>query len=200
VHKPILKFQHILKWLMIEVIFGRAHYAISREMSRSDRTATRKAMPLTRDAHADCAQMAAARIFDRASDVSFHTLLSAALKEAGTFRYGNASEVRKLVGDAKATLVRLQPAIDALLVRRNQTQAHTDARPIIEPEKYVKDGQISYGRIDELFEQVALTLNRFSFLYFGKAAPLPSEFVRTYRDTLTLLEQALSKAAKLRPM
>jgi hypothetical protein len=115
--KPTLKFEQILKWMMVEVLFGRAHYAITRSFGRKDRPDVLKAVSLTRDAHADCAQICAAKIFDRASDASFYTLLSAALKEAGTFKHGTASDVRKAVHDANSRAAGLQATVDALLLR-----------------------------------------------------------------------------------
>lgn len=143
--------------MMIEVLFGRAHYAITQSFGRKDRPELLEAMPLTRDAHADCAQICAAKLFDRASDASFYKLLSAALKEAGTFKHGTASDVRNAVRDANSRVAVLQATVDALLLRRNQTQAHVDARPILDPEQYVKKGEcpiaslIHYSRKSDRF-------------------------------------------------
>src|SRR5258708_25114987 len=74
-----VKFQEMLAWLMTEVMYGRAHFMITRGLSRADQavlTAAPKFFDLTRDAHANAAQMAAARIFDQSSGVSIYRLMS----------------------------------------------------------------------------------------------------------------------------
>ena len=194
--KPRLTFRHILGWLMVEVLFGRAHYEITMRLNRRDRQVIRDAMPLTRDAHADCAQLCAARIFDPASDASIARLLSAALAEAGTFKNATASDVRRRVQDAKLSIEKLKPIIGALQLRRNQTQAHTDARPIINPEQYEKAGRVSYREINRLFREVGEILNRFSLLDSGKSVPLDQvveKYVQSYDAALNLMAVALTK-------
>ncbi len=194
--KTTLKFEQILKWMMVEVLFGRAHYAITRSFGRKDRPEVLEAMSLTRDAHADCAQICAAKIFDRASDASFYTLLSAALKEAGTFKHGTASDVRKAARDANSRAAGLQATVDALLLRRNQTQAHIDARPILDPEQYVRMGRVSYRELDTSFKEVGSILNGFSQLYFGKQVSFDesvSRYFQRYEQTLDKVAEAIRK-------
>src|ERR1700720_379692 len=147
--KPALSFKQILFWLITEVLFGRAHLTITRGLGRSDSTAVMAAtasaptfFKMTLGAHADSTQMAAARIFDRTSAASIHTLLSSALKEAGTFKHGTATEVRKVVDEAKALVAALEPIVLAVRTRRNQTMAHADARPMVDPNRYKNAGRV----------------------------------------------------------
>jgi len=195
VPKSVLQFRQILAWLMTEVMFGRAHFSMTRSMGRRDRTLIRDAIPgffnLTLGAHADCAQLAAARIFDKTGDASIHTLISSALKEASNFKYGTPSEVRKAVDEARATVAVLSPVVTAVRLRRNKTMAHIDASPIMEPGKYMQAGRISYGDIQGLFNQVEVVLNRFSVLYRGVSVPLELEEAKTYEQALDLIAEAI---------
>ena len=175
---------------MIEVMFGRAHYGIARGLGRSDRRAIKafgtapRFFDLTLGAHADSAQLALARIFDRTSAVSIHTLLSSALKEAGTFKHGTSMEVRKAVERAKASIATLEPGVTAIRTRRNETIAHLDARPFIDPNGYVQEGLVSYRQIEGLFDQIGAILNTLSLLYRGASSPLELEGAKDYEQVL----------------
>jgi hypothetical protein len=191
--KSTVKFQTTLAWLMTEVMYGRAHSTITVGLRRADRVVLDTApnfFDLTRDAHAEAAQLCAVRIFDRSSGVSIHTLMSSALNEAGTFKHGTAAEVRKLVAEAKALCTELEPIVSALRTRRNETIAHADTRPIIDPEGYVQAGRLSYRELRRLFEQTGLVLNKFSLLYRGVPVVLDLKDVKDYEEALDLIAKA----------
>jgi hypothetical protein len=199
--KPALKFQQILAWLMTEVMFGRAHFTITRGLRRADSRVLGTAprfFDMTLGAHADSAQLAA-RIFDRTSAASIHTLLSAALKEAGSFKHGTASDVRKVVDEAKTFVVALEPIVAAVRTRRNQTIAHLDARPFIDPNKYIKAGLLSYGQIEDLFEQTGAILNKFSLLYRGASVALDLEGAKDYEQAFALIASTIVRKTAATP-
>jgi len=141
------------------------------------------------------AQLAAARIFDRSSGVSIHKLMSSALKEASSFKHGTEVEVRKLVAEAKASVMALEPIVSALRTRRNETIAHADTRPIIDPQGYVQAGRIGYRELWKLFEQTGLILNKFSLLYRGASVVLDIKGVKDYEQALDLIAKAIRKTA-----
>jgi len=113
-----------------------------------------------------------------------------ALNEAGTFKYGTAVEVRKLVAEAKASVMALEPIVSALRTRRNETIAHADTRPIIDPEGYVQAGRIGYRELGRLFEQTGLILNKFSLLHRGAPVVLDLKNVKDYEQVLNLIANA----------
>jgi AbiU2 len=193
--KPLLRFQQILAWLMTEVMFSRAHFTITRGLGRSDRAAVLATAPrffkMTLGAHADSAQLAASRIFDRTGDASIYRLLSSALKEAGTFKQGTATQVRKLVDESKAFVAALEPIVTAVRTRRNQTIAHADARPMVDPNRYKKAGRVSYRELEGLFEQTGVILNKFSLLYQGTSAVLDLADAKDYDQALDLIAIAI---------
>jgi len=194
--KNAIKFQQILAWMMTEVMFGRAHYEIVRGMGRRDSVALAakgvapRFFDMTLGSHADAAQLTVARIFDRTSAASIHTLLSSALNEAGTFKHGTAADVRKAVEDAKVTIAALAPTVAAVRTRRNETVAHLDAKPFKDPAGYVTRGRLSYGQMDGLFEQVSVVLTRLSLLYRNAAVPFELEGARDYERVFELLAAA----------
>lgn len=182
--KPALNFQQILAWLITEVLFGRAHFTIARGLGRSDRAALMAMataptfFKMTLGAHTDSVQLAASRVFDRTSAASIHTLFSSALMEAGTFKHGTAAEVQKVVDEAKAVVATLEPIVAAVRTRRNQTIAHADARPMVDPNRYKNAGRVSYRELDGLFERTGAILNKFSLLYWGAPIVLGLEGAR----------------------
>lgn len=188
-----VKFRKILAWLMTEVMFGRAHYEIARGLGRRDAAAKEafrtapQFFDLTLGAHANSSQLALARIFDRASAVSIYKLLSSALNEGGSFKNGTVAEVRKAVEEAKAAIAALQPSVEAIRTRRNETIAHLDARPFSDPAGYVQAGLVSYRQIDDLFAQTGAILNKFSLLYRGNSVPLDLAGAKDYEQVIDLL-------------
>ena len=188
-----LRIRQILDWLMTEVMFGRCHYAIARGLSRSDtqasaafRTAPRF-FAITRDAHADATFLTLARIYDRTSAASIHSLFVSALHEESAFKHGAVADLRKAVQESKTAVAGFEPTLKAIRTRRNQTQAHLDARPFIDPAKYVSAGKATYRQIYELFDRTEEILNRFSLLYHGKAVPLYLEGCNDYEQAIELL-------------
>ena len=99
-------FRQMLAWLMTEIIFANANFAIMRGLKSADREVVNTAptfFDMTIGTHADSVLLHAARLFDRRpGSVSIHTLLSSALRHAGTFRHGTAVEVRKSSRRSKA--------------------------------------------------------------------------------------------------
>jgi hypothetical protein len=188
-----LKFKKILSWLMTEVIYGRAHFAIVDGLLRADRRVLNAApmfFEMTLGAHADAAQLTAARIFDRDGDVSIHTLLSSALREAGTFKHGTAAQVRKLVEETGITVATLEPVLTAVRTRRHHTLAHAGAIPLTDPDRYVKEGRMTFRDFIGLFDQTATILNDFSMLYRGVKIQLHTEKAKDYKQALDLISSA----------
>jgi hypothetical protein len=146
---------------------------------------------MTLVAHAVSAQLTAARIFDRTSAASIHTLLSSALQEAGTFKHGTTTEVRKVIDEAKAFVAALEPIVAAVRTRRNQTMAHMDAGPLVDPNRYKNAGRVSYRELEGLFEQTGVILNKFSLLYWGAPVVPDLEGAKDYEQALDLIASAI---------
>jgi hypothetical protein len=191
--KTQLQFRQILAWLMVEVQFGRCQYAIARGISRRDavalaafRTAPRF-FAVTRDVHADATVLTLARIYDRTSAASIHGMFSSALREESAFKCGTVADIRKAIQQSRAAVAVLEPTLKAIRTRRNQTQARLDARPFIDPAKYVLAGKASYSQIDELFNETEEILNTLSRLYHGKAIALHLADANDYDQAINVL-------------
>ena len=188
-----LSVRQILGWLMTEVMFGRCHYTIARGLARRDAVALAafrsapRFFELTRDAHGDATFLTLARIYDRTSAASIHGLFASALHEESTFKHGTVADVRKAIQESKTAVAGFEPILKAIRTRRNQTQAHLDARPFIDPAKYVSAGKASYRQIYELFDRTEEILNKFSLMYHGKAVPLHLEGCNDYEQAIELL-------------
>ena len=189
-----LKFDQMLAVLMTEVIYGRAHFAITRGLRDADRAVLDTAprfFAMTIGTHADSASVTATRLYDkRSGSVSIHLLLSMALAQAGTFKYATAVEVRRVVAEAKNCIVRLEPILKALRTRRNETIGHLDSRVIIDPEGFDHEGHASYRKLERLLEQTGTILNRLFLLYQGTTVPLDLVDVNDYQQALDLIADA----------
>jgi hypothetical protein len=170
--KPRFEFGHILSRLKMELMFGRAHFAVAKSTRRVEREAICNALPLTLDAHAFFAQMTLSRILDKKSDVSFYTVLSAMLKDSTLknvklFRHGRAGDVRKLVAAAKASIAAHQSTVAALLRKRNWTQAHTDWRAVWHGHSQMykflqeQDSSVTDNAIEAPFDELHMILDKF---------------------------------------
>jgi hypothetical protein len=193
-------FQQMLAWLMTEVMFGRANFTITRGLRGADRVVLDTAprfFDMTLGAHADSALMTAARIFDRRSgSVSIHELLSSALQHAGVFKHGTAVDVRKVVAEAKISISSFEPILKALRKRRNETMAHSDPGPMVDPHQYVQEGRVSYRELEGLFEQTGSILNKLSVLYRGASVVLDFDDVKDYEQALDVIADAKCEQAR----
>jgi hypothetical protein len=193
--KSAPNFHQMLSWLMTEVIYARAHMTIVKGLKRADRGVVNAApvfFDMTMRTHADSVVLIASKLFDHhRGSISIHALLPEALRHAGTFKHGTAVEVRKIVGEAKACISSLEPILKAIHKRRNETMAHSDPGPIVDPHQYVQEGRVSYPELDSLFEQTGMILNRFFQLYRGFPAPLDFVDVNDYKKALDLIAVGL---------
>ncbi len=196
---PALKFNRMLAWLMVEVMYGKAQFKITRGLTKVDPAVVEvspRFFELAIGAHADAALLAASRIFDGSRGVSIHRLLDAALAEAGTFKLGTAAEVRKAVAEAKASLVGVAPKLSALRTRRNETIAHADARPLVDPQDYIVAGRISYIDFESLFLKVESILYKLSKLYRGASVELELKDWNDYEQAFDLIADAKCEQAR----
>jgi AbiU2 len=187
---PKVTFDQILYWLIVEVQYCRAHVAITKGLGKADKAVLKTAprfFRMTYGAHADCGAITAAKIFDRNSHVSFHTLLSTALRDFSLFKHGSEAEVRKLVDEAKIFLKGAEPTVVAIRTRRDKTLAHLDAGPIVSPEPYKLAGRFTYSDLDRLLEESGKFLNKFCQLYNGRTFPLDFEDVNDYQRVFDAL-------------
>lgn len=196
--KSAPEFQQMLAWLATELIYARAEFTIVRGLRRIDQ-AVRNAAPIffemTLGVCADSVLLHVARLFDhRRGSVSIHTLLSAALDNAGTFKHGTPADVRKAVAEARVSISSLSPILNAIHHRRNQTVAHSAPEPILDPRRYVQQGRVSYRELGVLLTQTGIILNRFSQLYRGALLPLDLPGANDYRNALDLIALSLNAA------
>ena len=194
----------MLSRLQMELTFGRAHFAIVKSMRRVERESICNALPLTLDAHAFFAQMTLSRILDKKSDVSLYKLFSAALKDSGVkdvklFEHGNVDDVRRLVAEAKSSIAAHEPILDALLRKRNWTQAHLDWRAIWHGHSQAyefiqeQDSRITDGAIEALFDEIRAILNKFSMLMGGRPYVGELGVQKYYEEAFDLLADVIEK-------
>ena len=187
-------FREMLSWLMTEVIYGRAHFAIVLGLRRADPVVLATAprfFASTRDAHADLAVMTAARIFDEdRRSVSIHTLLAAASRLLGSRTDGSEKEVREVIAEAKASLQNLGPILKAVRVRRNQSMAHSAAAALLNPEAYVKGGILKFRELGGLFDKVDSILTRLAKVNNLPTPSLQMADAKDYEYALDLIADA----------
>ena len=192
-------FHQMLAVLITEVIYGKAHFQITR-MLKGTHPAIVKTSPtffsLAVGAHGDCTSLHAARIFDKQSEgASIHKLLALALKNAGTFKNASAMDVRKAVAEARRVVVELESLLVPIRTRRNETLAHVSARAFVDSDSYFRDGQISYRQLDEVFNRTGAMLNEFFYLYAARAVPLDLEGVNDLENLLKIVLESLRRSA-----
>lgn len=193
-------FQQLLTWVMTEVIYGRAHFAIVLGLRRADPVVLETAprfFALTLDAHADLAIMAAARIFDEdPRSVSIHSVLSACSRDAGLLSPTAEDEVRRVVAEAKDFVRTLKPILKPIRLRRNQTVAHSDTQPLADPGGYIKGGRLKFRELDDLFEKTAQILNRLAEVHCLNTPSLHLPDANDYERALDLIADAKCEQAR----
>jgi hypothetical protein len=197
-------FLQTLAVLMTEVIYGKAHFQLTRVLKGTHPAIVKTAptfFALAVGALGDSTALHAARIFDRQSKgASIHRLLALALENAGTFKNATAMEVRKAVGEARRIVAELEPMLVPIRTRRNETLAHVSARAFVDSESYFKDGQISYRRLGDLFDRTGAVLNQFFYLQTGRTVPLDLAGMNDVENLLTIVLESLRGMAKRAPV
>ena len=197
-------FPQTLAALITEVMYGKAHFQITR-MLKGTHPAIVKTAPtffgLAVGAHADSTTLHIARIFDRRPQgTSIYTLLALALKKAGTFKNATAMEVRNAVDEAKRVVTELEPMLVPVRTRRNETLAHVSERAFVDSESYFRDGQISYRRLTEILDKTGAVLNQLFYLHSGTTVPLDLAGVNDVENLLKIVLESLRGMAKRPPV
>jgi hypothetical protein len=192
-------FEKMLAWLMVEAIYGRAHFIITKGLKRADPIVLKTAPKFfehTLGALADSVALHVARLFDqRSGSISIYALLSLAEKHAGAFKHGSAAEVRKFVSEAKRRVRGLENALEGVRCRRHETLAHSDPRAIVDRKRIELKGRVSFNEFENLFEETGSILNRLFLLYHGASVPLDLDGVKDYEQALDLIADAMCEQA-----
>jgi AbiU2 len=196
----VASFQHRLYALMAEVMWGKAHFHLTRVLKGTHPAIVKTApifFDLSANGHGDLTTLYASRIFDRQPrSASIHTLLDWALRSAGTFKNCSAMEVRKAVSEMRQTINDLEPIIRAVGTRRDEALAHLSTRPFSEPEGYVADGRVSYRQLEKLFQETENILDRLSHLYDGRKIPFDMPGLDDVDNLLAIVLESLREKAK----
>jgi hypothetical protein len=188
----------LLNWLTVEVSSGRSHISIVKALRRAERAGILRVAPqffeLTIGAHADATTLCINRLFDhRRGTMSLYSLLIVVRNHAGEFGSASAREVRMVVSESTAQIQSLETKLRALRTRRHKTLAHNDPNPLVDPEEYIRDGRVSYGELDELFDQADSIINKLRQLYFGKRLVLEDPVAKDCEALLELLARAAKR-------
>ena len=161
--------EQIIAALIKQVVVGKAHLAVTEGLVESDPVVLRAAatfFAMTIDAHLFCAQMFAAKLYDKTRGaLTLETLLLRAEDEAGSAKYGSADEVRQAVADSRRVISTLAAPINRLTKRRNLWLAHTDPRTITDPVRMSTAARLSLPHLGLLLSQTGSILNEFSRLF-----------------------------------
>jgi HEPN superfamily AbiU2-like protein len=166
---PAPTIEQIISTLMNQVVVGKAHLAVAKGLANSDPVVLNAAtvfFGMSIDAHLYSSQMYAARLHDRdPKAVTVKTLLKRADEEAGTAKYGSASDVRAAVTSSEKTLSEIEESLDALTTWRNVRLAHTDPLTINDPVKVAADIGPHFPDLETIFDRTGDIVNKFSRLY-----------------------------------
>jgi hypothetical protein len=188
-----MSFPETLIWLLTDLQYARASFAISCDLPRAHPAAVASApffFQLTTNRHADAVNLHVTKLYDHSRTLSIPGLLTLASKHAGTFNHASAPKVREEVAIVRKSILRFAPLLKALNLRRNQSIAHMDPTTVVNPGRYVARGFVRTGDLAELLELTGLILNRLSMLYRGVSLPLDNANAGDYRNALDLIARS----------
>jgi hypothetical protein len=112
--------------------------------------------------------MCANRLFDKSpAAVSIPRLLQTVSKFAGTFRSANTQEVRQLLTECEARVVKIEKTLEAIRTRRNMALAHTSPGTLSDPASYKQRGHVTYRELGAVFEEAAIIVDSIGRAYSG---------------------------------
>jgi hypothetical protein len=171
-----LELEHILKALMTQIVFARAHLKIARVLGDADPVVIATAptfFGLTRDAHLQAAQMYTAKLHDKNRDsVTLRTALQTAERVAGTFEYASASEVRASIASLESQITHLETTLMAIQKRRNEYLAYVAERTIIDPASLNAEAPLTLDDLDHVLVETGDMINEISQLFRGCPVPV----------------------------
>lgn len=168
--------QQIVNSLLAEVIFGRTHLKIAKEIRAADPVVVHTAKTffgLTHDAHIDAAQMYAAKLHDKTrGTITVRSALDEADRLAGSFVGTSAEQVRKIVEASRLQLKEFEATLSTLEDRRNEYLAHLDRNTVLDPTELNTRATLTIDDLDHLFVETGNILNDISQIQDGSFSVL----------------------------
>lgn len=190
--KPTLK--QTLDALKRQVLNGKAYLKIAGGLAKTDPVIFQGAETffyMTIDGGLELAQIAAARLFDRSkSSVTVVAMLREAASQAGTFQYGNWTQVEKAVLKSVQRVIAIQPVVDTIRRRRNKWLAHLDPETVIDPAALGVKAKLTIPDLERVFKETEEIVLEFSSLYEGVIGELHYLGDDDYKSALEWIRKA----------
>jgi len=128
---------------------------------------------LSAEGSLELAQLAIARIYDRAARaVTVRRFLHAAATQLTTFQRATPVEASDAILEAVRTVIALQPIVDAIRKRRDEWLAHLDPKTVADPSALSAKAKLSIPDLDRAFSKTEEMLLGLSSLYKGVVGQL----------------------------
>ena len=167
--KPTLK--QVLDTLKRQVLVGKSFLGIAKGLLGADPVildGARTFFGLTLDGSVELAQMAIARLYDKARNtVTVRTMLYQAANEIDLFQRGEHQQKCDGILKSAHRVIDLQPILDAIRVRRNKWLAHLDPDTVRDPAALATKAKLSIPDLDLAFQETEKILLELSSLYEG---------------------------------
>jgi hypothetical protein len=177
-----------------QVLFGKSYLEIAKGLAGADKVvlaASPAFFGMTVEASLQMSQMFAAKLYDKTKKVvTVKTLLAEAQAQAGTFKYGNPSQVLEVVKNADSRIAGLGSILTSVQDRRNQAIAHLDPNTVVDPAALAVSAKLTLVDLTKVFDETGAILNEISRLWADTYALMELTNGDDFKSALDLIAEA----------
>jgi hypothetical protein len=197
---PPLDISKALHELFEVAISGAAHLAAAKSVAQAAEShpvimnASPAFFRLTTHAHLECAQMSAARLFDKEHNVGIPWLLKQARNRREEFSSRTDSEFDEAIESAERACT--AKALVPLKHRRDRWLTHLDKKTIRDPKQFEIDAKMTCSELEDLFDSARDILNAMSNLRGEAGFLILGEDYNDLSHTLDLVAKGVQANAQ----
>jgi AbiU2 len=200
---PPLDIATAINELFSEVIIGTAYLSFAKSIAGATKShpIILKVSPhffdMTTNAHLECAQLYAAKLFDEHSDcASVPWLLKQARHRRADFKNGTDTELDAAIKNAEALSLAQASVLASLKHRRDRWLAHLDRKTIRDPMTFAGNAKLTLKELEGIFAAATEILNDIAVLHGVPGFLIHGSEYDDFLPVLQLIDKGVQANAK----
>jgi hypothetical protein len=200
---PPLDIATAINELFNEVIIGTAYLSFAKSIAAATKshpiivTVSPHFFDMTTNAHLECAQLYAAKLFDEHPDsASVPWILKQARYRREDFKNGTDAELTVAIKNAETISMAQVSVLASLKHRRDRWLAHLDKKTIKDPAKFAENAKLTLKELEGIFAGATEILNDMAVLHGVPGFLINGSEYDDFSPTLQLIDKGVQANAR----
>jgi len=188
--------------LVNQVTIGTAHLSFAKSVAAATNShpvilsVSPHFFVMTTNAHLECAQLYAAKLFDKPRDcASIPWLLEQARNRPQAFANATITELGVAIQGAEAISSAQDPLLTSLKHRRDRWLAHLDRKTVKDQATFAENAKLTFKELEGIFAAATEILKSMAILHGAGESVIDGSHYNDFAPTLQLIEKGVQANA-----